>query len=119
MMSDYDEFDEIFHRLQRYGEPSSTEDAIGDDAFRGIPQLEDAESALDDELIIGDDTITFLLFAKGNALGDFSVITREHALEVKTRKFSVKKELRFRVDAERPWTTYKNGVLSVKLKRLR
>lgn len=115
-MSDPEDFDEVLRNMSRFGETKDSE-KIDDMPFRDLEQLEDDyRFSPEDELILGDDYITYLLFAEGRDLSDFSVMTGETGLEVKTEDFIVKKEIGMRVDPEDSTTTYRNGVLSVRLK---
>lgn len=115
-MTESDDVDEVLRDLKRFAERREVE-KIDDEPFRELAQLEDDyQFSPDDELILGDDYVTYILFAEGRQLTDFSVSTGESELEVKTEDFTVKKELGFRVDPEDSTTTYSNGILSVRLR---
>ncbi|MDA4136745.1 MAG: hypothetical protein OK449_07105 [Thaumarchaeota archaeon] len=118
-MSDPDEIDEVFRDLRRFAERRSEYIAVDNSAFVGLPQIDtDDGFALEDELILGDDYVTYLIFADERKITDFSISMEEDWIEVKTVDFTVKKTLGMRVDPEDPSTSYANGVLSVKVKRL-
>lgn len=119
-MSDPDDIDEVLRDLRRFSQMTPEKFEIGEGAFECVPDIE-AEITGDvpeDELILGDDFVTYLVFAQEHEIQDFCVSTEEDHIEVKTEGFTVKKRLNFRVDGGEPLTTYTNGVLSVKLRRL-
>ena len=116
-MSDPEDFDEVLRDLHSFAEKRQGESKIDDLHFGDILQLEDDyQFSPEDELILGEDYVTYLLYADGNGVADFAVHTEESGLEVKTEHFVVKKELGLRVDPEDSTTTYSNGVLSVRLR---
>jgi HSP20 family molecular chaperone IbpA len=119
-MSDPDDIDEVLRDLRRFSQTTPERFDIDDGAFECVPDIE-AETPGDvpeDELILGDDYITYLVFAEERRIEDFYVSTAEDHIEVKTEDFTVKKELRTRVDRDEPQTTYTNGILSIRLRRL-
>ena len=117
-MSDPDDFDEALRDLHRFSEkkkeaPSKIEAAH----FGDLSQLEDDyQFSPDEELILGDDYVTYLLFADGKEIADFDVHTEESGLEVKTEDFVVRKNLGMRIDPDDSTTTYANGVLSIRVR---
>jgi hypothetical protein len=118
-MSDSDDIDEVLRDLHRFAERRSKYIPLDDGAFGDVPQIEaDGESGPEDELILGDDYVTYLIFAVEHEVADFSISADEDSIVVKTDDFTVKRELGMRVDPEYASTTYANGVLSVKLKRV-
>jgi hypothetical protein len=117
-MSDHDDFDEVFRDFRRFVGPVSGSNPADEGVLANLPQIEaDDEPEVDDELILGIEDVTYLLFAADRQLGDFAVSAREDELEVKTSDFTVRKPLGVRVDPTGAQTAYRNGVLSVKLKR--
>ncbi|MDA4122849.1 MAG: hypothetical protein OK456_06690 [Thaumarchaeota archaeon] len=113
-----DDFDEVFRDFRRFvrREPDST--PIDEAVFVDIPQLEGPETnGLDDELILGTDDVTYLLFAADHEPEDFIVSAEEDELVVKTPGFTVRKLLEVKVDPDETDSSYRNGVFSVKLKR--
>ena len=118
-MSDPDDIDEVLRDLHRFAERRSKYIPLDDGAFGDVPQIEfDTESGPEDELILGDDYVTYLIFAVEHEITDFSISTEADSIVVKTDDFTVKRELGMRVDPEETSTTYSNGVLSVKLRRV-
>jgi hypothetical protein len=118
-MSESDDVDEVLHDLYRFAERRSEYVPLDKSAFVGISQIETADGSVpEDELILGDDYVTYLIFAEERQISDFSVSTKDDCIEVKTDDFTMKRELGMRVDPEESSTTYANGVLSVKLKRI-
>ena len=118
-MSDPDDIDEVFHGLGALGESEPEPIDIDDSAFPDVPQAEaDDGTGPEDELIIGDDSVTYLVFADREGIDDFWVSAGDGFIEVRTDDFAVKKVLGLLVDAEEPLMSYSNGVLSVRLKRV-
>jgi hypothetical protein len=116
--SDPDDIDEVLRDLRRFAEKAQVS-PLDSNAFPGVPQIEGrCDFAPEDELILGDDYVTYLIFADEHEITDFSISTEGDCIEVKTVDFTLKKELGMRVDTDGADTTYSNGVLSVKLKRI-
>jgi hypothetical protein len=119
-MSEPEDIDEVLHDLHRFAERRSEYTPLDKGAFVDIRQIEtEDDSGPEDELILGDEYVTYLVFAEERQISDFSISTEDDYIEVKTDDFTVKRELRIRIDPEESSTTYANGVLSVKLKRIR
>lgn len=70
-----------------------------------------------DEVIEGRDRVTYLLNAPGYSKEEFLVSVLDDQVEVKTKDFLRRRGLGSPVDPESAQTTYRNGVLSVTLKR--
>lgn len=119
-MSDPDDIDEVLRDLRKFSQITPEKFEIDEDAFEGVPDIESETfgDIPEDELILGDDFVTYLVFTQERQIEDFMVSTEEDHIEVKTEDFTVKKRLKFRVDGSEVLTTYANGVLSVKLRRL-
>jgi len=118
-MSDPDDVDEVFRDLRRFAEKRSEDMPLDPNAFVDVPQIEnDDGTGPEDELILGDDYVTYLIYADERQMADFSVSTEEDSIQVKTEDFTVKRALGLRINPEETSTTYTNGVLSVKLRRL-
>ncbi len=118
-MSDPDDIDEVFHGLGSLGESEPDPIDIDDGAFADVPQAEvDDGTGPEDELIIGDDSVTYLVFAEGEGIDDFWVSAEDGCIEVRTDDFAVKKVLGLLVDTQEASMSYSNGVLSVRLKRV-
>ena len=119
-MSDDEDLEEIFRDFQRFVGPVSGSGPMGESVRADLPQLEGAEGAdVEDELILGTEDVTYLLFAADHELADFAVSAGEDELVVKTAEFTVRKRLGVRVDPAGASADYRNGVFSVKLKRAR
>jgi hypothetical protein len=118
-MSEPDDIDEVLRDLDRFAKRPSEYTPIDETAFNNIPQVEtECDFGPEDELIIGDDYVTYLIFAEEHEITDFVISTEDDSIEVKTQDFTLKRELGMRVDPEEPSSTYANGILSVKLKRI-
>jgi hypothetical protein len=118
-MSDPDDIDEVFRDIRCFAERSRKVTPVEDRAFAGMPQIDtDGPPVPEDELILGEDYVTYLVFADEHEMADFSISAEDDFIEVKTEDFTVKKEFGLRVDPDGPSTTYTNGILSVKLKRI-
>lgn len=70
-----------------------------------------------EELIVGKDYITYVLDARGYSKEDILVSVLDDEIEVKGPDFIVKKRLPERVAPETAVSTFRNGVLSVRVKR--
>jgi hypothetical protein len=119
-MSEPDDIDEVLRDLRKFSQTTPEKFRIDESAFECVPDIE-AETIGDipeDELILGDDYITYLIFAEDRRMEDFYVSTEADQIEVKTEDFTVKRTLGLRVMEEEPLTTYANGILSVRLRRL-
>jgi HSP20 family molecular chaperone IbpA len=116
-LSDHDDFDEVFRDFHRFVGPVSGSGVIDESAMADLPQLDDESVEVEDELILGSENVTYLLYAAGRELEDFSISAGEEELEVRTREFTVRKALGARVDPTGARASYRNGVLSVKMKR--
>lgn len=118
-MSDPDDIDEVLRDFHRFARRRVELPPIDEGAFEDVPQIEDDYVfAPEDELILGDDYVTYLVFAEAHEIDDFSISMEQDSIEVKTEDFILKKALGMRVEHEDPTATYSNGVLSVKLRRI-
>jgi hypothetical protein len=119
-MSDPDDVDEVLRDMRKFSQTTPEKFQVDESAFECIPDIEaeEAANAPEDELILGDDYITYLIFAEERQIEDFYVSTEADHIEVKTEDFTLKRALGLRVVGEEPLTTYANGVLSVRLRRL-
>ncbi len=70
-----------------------------------------------DEVITGKDRMTYLLNAPGYTQEDFLVSVLDDAVQVKTPDFLRRRGFGTRVDPASAKTTYRNGVLSVEIRR--
>jgi hypothetical protein len=118
-LSDPDDIDEVLRDFRRFTEREPEGPDVEESAFADMPQLETEDvNAPEDELILGDDYVTYLIFVKQRQIDDFLVFTEPERIEIKTDEFTVRKEFGTRVDHEDLRKTYANGVLSVRLRRL-
>lgn len=118
-MSDPDDIDEVMRDFRRFtdGEPERLD--VEESAFADVPQLETEDvNGPEDELILGGDYVTYLIFAGQRQIDDFLVFTGPDRIEVRTEDFTVRRDIGTRVDHEDPLKTYTNGVFSVRLRRL-
>jgi HSP20 family molecular chaperone IbpA len=70
-----------------------------------------------DEVIEGNDRITYVLNAPGYSRDDFRVSVLDDSVEVKTKDFLRRRGLGTTVEPETAETTYRNGVLSVTVRK--
>lgn len=119
-MSAPDDIDEVLRDMRKFSQITPEKFRIDESAFECVPDIEADEfgDVPEDELILGDDYVTYLIFAEERQIEDFYVSTEADHIEVKTEDFIVKKALGLRVVGDEPLTTYANGVLSVRLRRL-
>lgn len=120
-MSDPDDIDEVFRDLRRFAAGGKEPFDIDDDTFHDVPQLEpvEDENAPEDELILGGDYVTYLVYAEKGGVEDFLVVAEEDSIQVKTEDFSVRRTIESRVDPREPVRShYSNGVLSIRVKTL-
>jgi HSP20 family molecular chaperone IbpA len=106
------EFDEIFQEFVRMAEQlfESTL-APRDYSADARPESEP------DEVIAGNDRITYLLNAPGYNRDDFLVSVLDDSVEVKTKDFLRRRVFGTTVEPETAETTYRNGVLSVTVRK--
>jgi len=116
MMSEYGDIDDFFEEFFRLAERALRQSAEG---ARDVSEIQSPQvwSSDPDEIITGPKEITYLLEAPGYEPDDFLVSVFDDAIEVKTREFMRRKKLGSTVYPESAATTYKNGVLSVRMKR--
>lgn len=119
-MSVPDDIDEVLRDMRKFSQITPEKFRIDESAFECVPDIEAEETGVvpEDELILGDDYVTYLIFAEERQIEDFYVSTEADHIEVKTDEFTVKKDLGLRVMGDEPLTTYANGILSVRLRRL-
>ncbi len=70
-----------------------------------------------DEVILGSREVAYILQVPGYEQGDFLVSVDGDSLEIKTKDFVRRKELGAIVKPETVAVTYRNGILSVRMKR--
>jgi hypothetical protein len=116
-LSDHDEFDEVFGDYGKFVGHVSKTGEIDGSAMARLPQIEADEDGVEDEVILGKKVVTYLLYASGRDLHDFTVTAREGEIEIKTSEFTLKKSLTATVDPATARATYRNGVLSLKVRR--
>ena len=76
-----------------------------------------ADHGLDDEVIIGEDYVTYLVYSAWGGLEGLSVVALEDALEVTGGGRTLRRALGARVLEEDGRTDLRNGVLSLRLRR--
>lgn len=118
-MTDRDGFDEVFRDLSTFAGGTDSSGKLDDSAFGEMRQLEGCAAPLvDDELIVGEDFVTYLLYTPDFDLASFSLVSRDGDIEVTAGASTFRRTLDARVDAEDASAEYRNGVLSVKLRRI-
>ena len=115
-MSEFGDVDDLFEELFRFAERLLEQPLVPQRAARST-EPQPVRSHEPDEVIVGRKEVAYLLHAPGYDLNDFLVSVDEDSLEVKTNDFIRRKMLGSRVHPESAATTYRNGVLSVRMKR--
>lgn len=70
-----------------------------------------------DEIIDGKKSITYILNAPGFEKDDFLVSLQDREIEVKTGEFMIKKKLPALVKPKTAVSSYRNGILSITVKK--
>jgi hypothetical protein len=119
-LTDKEGFREIFGDPAVFRVEPRPNPRLGSYAFLGLYQLEswDAPPPLDDELIIGEEFVTYLLYEPNCDMTTLSVSAHEGYLEVTVGATTVRKEIGFRVDCERADFESSGGIVSIKLRRI-
>ncbi len=112
-MSDHEGFDRIFEDMIRFAEELFGGFVPGAVAVPGTVQTQ----AERDELIERGDSFNYILNAPGYEEGQLLVSVLDDEISVKTPDFVAKKSLPSRVDADSAVSKYRNGVLSVTVKK--
>lgn len=112
-MSDFDSFDRVFQDMIRLTERlfESQQSSWTEEA-----QTEQ-EQADRDELIERGDSFEYVLNAPGYREGQLLVSVEEREIEVKAPDFLVRKALPSEVDPDTAASEYRNGVLSVRVRK--
>jgi HSP20 family molecular chaperone IbpA len=112
-------FDEVFRDLSAFVGEILPDPKVDGSAFGDIRQIEDEDvPSIDDELILGDEYVTYIVHLPGSDLEGFALVVGEREIELTAGDFRVRKVLGVRVDSDPVEAEHKNGVLSVKLRRL-
>lgn len=118
-MSDDEEIDEVFGDLAAFAGAIPPDPKLDGSAFGAVRQLEGPFTPfVDDELILGEDYVTYLLFASGLDADGFSLVTRDREIEVTTGDLKIRRALGVRVDVDDAEAECRNGVLSIRLRRI-
>jgi hypothetical protein len=112
-----DDFDDVFRDFPKFLRRVPDSTPIDEAIFSDLAQAEGADSGVDDELILGAEEITYLLFSTDHEREDFKVSTEDDELVVSTPGFTIRKVLEVKVDPDETDADYRNGVFSVKMKR--
>ena len=117
-MSEFGDVDDLFEELFRFAERLLEQPLLTQPRARGTaPQP--VQSHEPDEVIVGREDLAYLLHAPGYDSNDFLVSVSDDSIEVKTNDFIRRKMLGSMVHPESAVTIYRNGVLSVRMKRMR
>ncbi len=115
-MSEYGDIDEFFEEFFKLARQIFDQSAgLSEHQSGSEPSV--AQGSEPDEVIVGSKEITYLLEAPGYTPDDFLVSVFDDTIEVKTGEGMWRKELGSTVFPESAVTTYRNGVLSVRMKR--
>ncbi len=112
-MSEFDSFDRMFNEMIRIAERIFDAEPLG---FEATPHAVQRE-APSDEIIEREDSVVYILNAPGYEEGQLLVSVSDDEVEVKAPDFIVKKPLPSRVDPTSASSKYRNGVLSVEMKK--
>ena len=115
-MSEFGDVDDLFEELFRFAERLLERPPLRQPQARGS-KLQPVQSHEPDEVIVGRKEVAYLLHAPGYDSNDFLVSLSDDSIEVKTNDFIRRKMLGSMVYPESAVTTYRNGVLSVRMKR--
>ncbi len=119
-MTDNEGFREIFGDPGVFRVEPKPNPRLGAYAFPGLHQLEDWDEPppLDDELIIGEEFVTYLLYEPNCDISAISLVARDGFIDITIGGTTVRKACCVRVDAERADFERASGVVSVKLRRI-
>ena len=115
-MSEFGDVDDLFEELFRFAERLLEQPLVPQQPTRSTEQRP-VRSHEPDEVIVGRKEVAYLLHAPGYDSDDFLVSVDDDSLEVKTNDFIRRRMLGSEVHPESAVTTYRNGVLSVRMKR--
>ena len=115
-MSEFGDVDDLFEELFRFAERLLEQPLLRQPRARGSG-LQPVQSHESDEVIVGREEVAYLLHAPGYDSNDFLVSLSDDSIEVKTNDFIRRKMLGSTVHPESAVTIYRNGVLSVRMKR--
>ncbi len=117
-MSEFGDVDDLFEELFRFAERLLEQPLLPQPPARGT-EPQPMQSHEPDEVIVGRKEVAYLLHAPGYDSNDFLVSVYDDSIEVKTNDFIRRKMLGSKVHPESAVTTYRNGVLSVRMKKRR
>jgi len=110
-LSESDDFERIFEEMI-----SMTERLLnGKMAESGIIAM--PERVQRDELLVGDDSLTYILEAPGYEKDELAVSVSPHDISVRRRDLETEKMFPVSVDPSSAKIGYNNGVLSVRVRR--
>jgi len=112
-LSDPYDFESIFEEMVRLTERLFG----GQDAGPAVVRRMEREEAERDELIERADSFEYILTAPGYQQRELLVSVQDRGVEVKTPDFIARKEFPSRVDPDTAASHYRNGVLSVTVKK--
>ncbi len=115
-MSEFGDVDDLFEELFKFAERLLEQPLVLQPRVRGTG-LQPSQRNEPDEVIEGSRDVDYLLHAPGYDSNDFLVSVYDDSIEVKTNDFMRRKVLGSTVYPESAVTTYRNGVLSVRMKR--
>jgi len=112
-LSDIDDADELFRQMFRLMEQLM----VGQSSRVRTPATEAADRR-DDELIEGDDEVTYLLHLPSEEGEPTEVSVSEDAIEVTGSGMHKKRSLPSRVDPKSAKKEFRNGILSVRMRKV-
>lgn len=112
-MSGFDDFDDIMDDLVRIAGRLLDGDPGAALSQHTLPKAQEER----DEIIDGRDRVTYVLQAPGHDEGDFRVDVARDEVDVDAPDIEVRRRLPSPVDPKTAVTSYRNGVLSVSVRK--
>jgi hypothetical protein len=116
----YDDFSDLLDTFAKLTEHMLNSGSFEEEFFAIIPRetiLQDEGNAEKGELIVGKNYVTYLLSASQRNIKDFGVSVEAGRLKISFDGSEIVEILKVSVDPKSLVTTYRNGVLSVRLRR--
>jgi hypothetical protein len=119
-----DSFDDVFGDLASFARKPGAPVGLPAEAFGALGSAEEGEGGgdedadLDDEVIVGEEYVTYLVYSARSGLERLSVVVLEDALEVTGGGRTLRRALGARVLDEDGRADLRNGVLSLRLRRV-
>jgi len=112
-MSEQDDLDRMLTELMNMAQKLFQQD-LTTEIPRASPRTFDPQP---DEVLDGRDSVTYILHAPGHELSDFDVSIAGGEINVTAEGVNLSRRLPARVDGSSAVTDYRNGILSVRVKK--